>query len=815
MAKRILRLLTAVLLVIVSSGTFANFSVKAEGSDPVTSVTLSSTTAEIVVETTTALTATVTPSGGQVVWSVSQEENKIALYEDEACNTPIGTGAVTTATVYVKGLDEGTATVTVSSASDPSISASCAVTVTPTAPITQTYAITPRSTTTGGDISADKETAASGDTVTVTIKPLDRYMLEQISSKPAVTFTKTAANTYQFTMPGEAVEVYASFKSAPRPNPQWKTADGFKTGTLTWTLVDGAEKYIVKVYEQGEEPAGQAEVGSGVSEIDFTDDIKNYLNSQPAGSGNIELIGEVTAWNSEWNSEDYTYANSRLECYYVRVNVSPQGAATVTGDGWYVLGETATVTLTPGEEYSLSKVEATSLSDNSDTTDVTESLTDNAFSFQVTDINDGSVTKGYVYRKIDATFVKTTPDEYNITIQDSDNGTVSCELDKAPEDEQVELTISPDSGYGLRRLIITDEDDHNVPCDLSDDFTSAIFTMPASDVTVTAIFMELPKMITINIDMGEGYEEDAEKVKEFLDEYEISDETEVSGANVSFSIISGGTLPVVYMQRTLVRIVNIAIGNNDDVDLDQMLLLGQYPTKHYATTDEVKQELENYEDMTGITDGQTFYAIRKEYKPVSGDNAEWTKGDSSSLKFVAKATIDDADTFGTHYTGFTVDDKSVDANYYTAEEGSVAVTLKPDYLETLSVGSHTLAVSFDDSDEPVNFSFTVKEKSDDPSDDDTTPSSGGSSGKSVTPTDNVVTCQMAGYPSNYSWNEAAKACQPGYIDAGGTFHPYRTAIRTVPNTSDRDIMIHAWIAMLSITIGLFCGVKLLHEDWEV
>ena len=74
---------------------------------------------------------------------------------------------------------------------------------------------------------------------------------------------------------------------------------------------------------------------------------------------------------------------------------------------------------------------------------------------------------------------------------------------------------------------------------------------------------------------------------------------------------------------------------------------------------------------------------------------------------------------------------------------------------------------------------------------------------------------MAGYPANYAWNEAAKACQAGYVDAGGNFHSYRPSNRTVPNTSDRDIMIHAWIAMLSVTIGLFCAVKLLHEDWEV
>ena len=74
---------------------------------------------------------------------------------------------------------------------------------------------------------------------------------------------------------------------------------------------------------------------------------------------------------------------------------------------------------------------------------------------------------------------------------------------------------------------------------------------------------------------------------------------------------------------------------------------------------------------------------------------------------------------------------------------------------------------------------------------------------------------MAGYPANYAWNESAKACQPGYLDAGGNFHPYRTAVKPLPNTSDRDIMIHAWIAMLSVTIGLFCAIKLLHEDWEV
>ncbi len=44
-----------------------------------------------------------------------------------------------------------------------------------------------------------------------------------------------------------------------------------------------------------------------------------------------------------------------------------------------------------------------------------------------------------------------------------------------------------------------------------------------------------------------------------------------------------------------------------------------------------------------------------------------------------------------------------------------------------------------------------------------------SSSTTTTKIDKVVTCQMAGYPANYAWNEAAKACQPGYVDNNGVF----------------------------------------------
>ena len=64
--------------------------------------------------------------------------------------------------------------------------------------------------------------------------------------------------------------------------------------------------------------------------------------------------------------------------------------------------------------------------------------------------------------------------------------------------------------------------------------------------------------------------------------------------------------------------------------------------------------------------------------------------------------------------------------------------------------------------------------------------SSNNSSSSTKKTDNVVTCQMAGYPANYAWNEAAKACQPGYLDANGVFRS--TAKAGVPNTYDKGLM---------------------------
>lgn len=94
-----------------------------------------------------------------------------------------------------------------------------------------------------------------------------------------------------------------------------------------------------------------------------------------------------------------------------------------------------------------------------------------------------------------------------------------------------------------------------------------------------------------------------------------------------------------------------------------------------------------------VTDGSEAKA--PEYKFIKGAGASWKPGSEEGLEAVVQLEGDNASTFS-HFKGVEVDRKAVAANNYLAEEGSVKLTLKPEYLETLSSGLHELALIFDD-----------------------------------------------------------------------------------------------------------------------
>ena len=102
------------------------------------------------------------------------------------------------------------------------------------------------------------------------------------------------------------------------------------------------------------------------------------------------------------------------------------------------------------------------------------------------------------------------------------------------------------------------------------------------------------------------------------------------------------------------------------------------------------------------------------------------------------------------------------------------------------------------SDGSASAVFNIKEKS-----------SGGGSSTPEKKTDNVVTCQMAGYPADYAWNEVAKACQPGYIDDNGVFHSTANRNRVV-NTYDKGLTGNV-ISLAASTVFAIIAAHLLRK----
>ena len=117
-------------------------------------------------------------------------------------------------------------------------------------------------------------------------------------------------------------------------------------------------------------------------------------------------------------------------------------------------------------------------------------------------------------------------------------------------------------------------------------------------------------------------------------------------------------------------------------------------------------------DSTPVTEDLVLYAKWEEipepvpseisYQVLKGDGSIWTKGSKSSVDFTVKRSADDNETFN-RFTGILVDNKEVAASDYTAEAGSVIIKLKPEWLETLSIGSHSLTVQFDDGNASASF----------------------------------------------------------------------------------------------------------------
>ena len=94
------------------------------------------------------------------------------------------------------------------------------------------------------------------------------------------------------------------------------------------------------------------------------------------------------------------------------------------------------------------------------------------------------------------------------------------------------------------------------------------------------------------------------------------------------------------------------------------------------------------------------------YEIINGTDSKWVENSESSIVISGNGEL-------AKFTGVKVDGELIDSTNYIATEGSTIITLKADYLKTLSVGSHSFEIVWEDGMASTNFNVVKKTSDDD------------------------------------------------------------------------------------------------------
>ena len=202
------------------------------------------------------------------------------------------------------------------------------------------------------------------------------------------------------------------------------------------------------------------------------------------------------------------------------------------------------------------------------------------------------------------------------------------------------------------------------------------FTMPAEEVSVKAIYEAVP-----------------------VTEYSI---TATSGANGTLSP-SGAVKVTAGSSQTF------TISPSSGYVIDTLKVDGLEVTA--ATSYTFSDVSANHTiEVTFKQESQTPNPV--DYDILDGANSSWTQNSDGSLSIRGSGAF-------SKFVEVKVDGTLVDAKNYSVKKGSTIVTLKTDYLNTLSVGTHTFEILWTDGSASTTFTV-VKSTSDSDKDNDNT-----------------------------------------------------------------------------------------------
>ena len=301
---------------------------------------------------------------------------------------------------------------------------------------------------TNGTVNVNPSQYAKGATVTLSIVPANGYELDKLTVKDAANGILDV-NDNKFTMPGTNVTVTATFKKS-----------GFKVNI--GTVANGTVTA----------DASSAEMGKTV-----------MLSIKPADGYELDtlLVKDASGNMITVNDGKFTMpasnvtvtATFKITKYLVEISTPVNGSVSVNPDK-YAKDATVSLVVEPATGYELDKLTVKDVSTNKNIT-----VTGTTFKMPASKVI------------VTATFKLST---YGITITAPTNGTVKANVSKAKMGDEVTLTITPKSGYELEKLTVKDAAGKEVVV------ADNKFTMPASNVTVTASFRVPPVVYTLTKD---------------------------------------------------------------------------------------------------------------------------------------------------------------------------------------------------------------------------------------------------------------------------------------------------------------------------
>ena len=206
--------------------------------------------------------------------------------------------------------------------------------------------------------------------------------------------------------------------------------------------------------------------------------------------------------------------------------------------------------------------------------------------------------------------------------------------------------------------------------------------------------------VDLSIDQKSDLETAAEAIEKFLSEqnesYTDEQKEELSG---SINAIKSALESIARAEDAVSKIE--AMPSAADAKPDDKTAIDAFEAAK-AAYDALSDDEKRMAGEDAKTALEVMFKALTAYAVTDGNGSTWTESDNGGLTFTVNG-------YHEKFAGLVINGETVDKKYYDVKAGSTVITLKAEYLKTLTAGKYTILVQYADGSTDGEDAFTVKE----------------------------------------------------------------------------------------------------------